>query len=128
MDRINILHIDDDDSLRVVVAGMLDGFGYYCEGAPSVKEGFVLARSKRFSLVLMDVQMPDEDGYAGCRLFKSDPALQRLPIIMVTSMDRLPDVNQAFNSGARDFIVKPIQADQLKAKIDKALTFSSGPA
>ncbi|MBI5247258.1 MAG: response regulator [Elusimicrobia bacterium] len=125
--RKKILHIDDDDSLRMVVAGILDGLGYDSEGAPSVKEGFILARSKRFDLILMDVQMPDEDGYAGCRLFKSDPMLKRLPIIMVTSLDRLPDVNTAFNSGARDYIVKPIQVEILQGKLEKILNVATGP-
>jgi diguanylate cyclase (GGDEF)-like protein len=76
------------------------------DGASAMEE---LLSSKAFDIVLLDVNMPKMDGYAVCRAIRAVPALQFLPVVMVTSKSDPDAISVAFDAGATDFIAKPVQ-------------------
>lgn len=116
-----ILHIDDDPTLRALLFDMLSALGYECDSAASFAEGLDRARRRKPDLIILDVMMPETDGFTGCRQLRQDPELKAVPVIMLTALDRLPDVERAFAAGANDFMTKPIPMHALKAKLEKNL-------
>lgn len=76
-----------------------------------------IARSKTPDLVLLDIMMPDQDGYEVCRNLKSDPQTEHIPVIFVTAKDQEQDEAEGFEAGAIDFITKPFSPSIVKARI-----------
>ena len=72
-------------------------------------------------LVLLDVQMPGMDGYEVCRRIKANPASRLVPVVMITSLDGTSDRVQALNSGADDYMSKPVERVELVARVRSAL-------
>lgn len=73
-------------------------------------------------LILMDILMPDMNGIDACRLIKQRERLRDIPIIMVTAMNKLDDLSEAFAAGAIDYISKPVTSIELLARVTSALT------
>lgn len=116
-----ILHVDDEPDPRFMVAELLTALGYRSREASSVAEGLELARKDPPVLILMDGQLPEVDGHAGCRMVRGDPILKAIPVIMLTGMNRLSEVEDAFSAGASDYIIKPVTPERLKPKLEKFL-------
>ncbi|MBI4349670.1 MAG: response regulator [Elusimicrobia bacterium] len=116
-----ILHIDDDPTIRALMFDMLSALGYECDSASSFAEGLERARRRKPDLIILDVMMPVKDGFTGCRELRQDPELKIVPVIMLTALDKLPDVERAFAAGANDFMTKPVLMNALKAKVEKNL-------
>ncbi|MBI4425329.1 MAG: response regulator [Elusimicrobia bacterium] len=116
-----VLHIEDDWDTRNLLQDMLKAFGYEYIGAASVEEGLKAARSRIPALILLDTMMPFMDGYAGCKLLRADAQLKDIPIIMLTALQRMADVEKAFSAGANDYLVKPVNPARLKEKVGKFL-------
>ena len=72
-------------------------------------------------LVLLDVMMPQMDGYEVCRRIRSNPATARLPVILVTALDKESDRAEGLEAGADDFLTKPVEDDVLFARMDALL-------
>jgi len=104
-----ILLIDDDPGFRLITASILRNVGFLVDEAESGAEGIKHVKSQLPDLILLDAAMPDNlDGFETCRILRQDPALMDIPIIMVTGMDDIDSIHKAFESGANDFIAKPI--------------------
>lgn len=116
-----ILHIDDELDLRALVEELLPLLGYRCLSVASVSEGLAAAKKDPPALILLDTMMPGVDGRTACRLVRAEPALKRIPIVMVTSLQRMSDVEASFEAGANDYVVKPIDVDRLREKLAKHL-------
>ena len=116
-----ILHIDDDPTLRALIFDMLSALGFEADSAASFAEGLDRAKRRKPDLIILDVMMPLKDGYTGCRELRQDPSFKDVPVIMLTALDKLPDVERAFAAGANDFMTKPILMNTLKVKINKHL-------
>ncbi|WP_445369007.1 EAL domain-containing protein [Methylomonas sp. BW4-1] len=106
--RSLILAIDDDDMVRLMLQEILqrEAFDVIC--AASGKQGLALAASERPNLVLLDVMLPDLNGFDCLQAIKNMPGNSLLPVVMLTGMDDLESVNRAFQLGATDFISKPL--------------------
>ncbi|OQW78018.1 MAG: GGDEF domain-containing response regulator [Proteobacteria bacterium ST_bin11] len=106
--RSLILAIDDDDMVRLMLQEILqkEGFDVIC--AANGKQGLALAASERPSLVLLDVMLPDLNGFDCLQTLKNMAGNTLLPVVMLTGMDDLESVNRAFQLGASDFIPKPL--------------------
>jgi putative two-component system response regulator len=76
-------------------------------------------------LVLLDVQMPGMDGYQVCRRIKANPALRLLPVVMITALNRTDDRVEALESGADDYMSKPVERVELVARVRSALRLKS---
>jgi signal transduction histidine kinase/CheY-like chemotaxis protein len=115
-----VLVIDDNADSRDVLRRTLEDDGHAVATAPGGEEGLALARELSPSLILLDVMMPGMDGWAVLRQLKSDPALEAIPVAMVTVVD---DERMAFSLGASDYLTKPVDRARL---IEMADTLTSG--
>lgn len=101
---------------------MLDLLGYEAVTAASALEGLKAAKAKAPALTLMDAMIPELDGFAACQHLRRDPALASVPVVMLTSLERLSDVERAFAAGANDYLLKPVVTARLQEKLAKFLS------
>ncbi|HUH99171.1 MAG TPA: response regulator [Anaerolineales bacterium] len=120
-----ILIIDDDvDTLRLVGL-MLQRQGYQISAATNGEQGLAKALEERPDLILLDVMMPDMDGYEVTRRLRKNPATQSTPILMFTAKTQLDDKVAGFEVGADDYLTKPTHPTELQAHV-KALLGRAG--
>ena len=112
-----ILVVDDSPTERHVLAALLTGSGYEVITAESGEEGIAKARSELPDLVLMDVVMPGLNGYQATRTLTRDPVTKDIPVIVCTSKGQETDRIWGLRQGARDYLVKPVNAPEVLAKI-----------
>ncbi|MCC6260304.1 MAG: response regulator [Anaerolineales bacterium] len=115
-----ILIVDDDlDTLRLVGL-MLQKVGYQISAASNGEQGLAKALEERPDLILLDVMMPDIDGYEVTRRLRKNPATSAIPILMFTAMTQLDDKVSGFEVGADDYLTKPTHPTELQNHV-KAL-------
>lgn len=116
-----ILIVDDDlDTLRLVGL-MLQHQGYKIIAASSGIQAITLSQGDKPDMVLLDIMMPDMDGYEVARKLRSDPATNGIPIIMFTAKTQVDDKVQGFEAGADDYLTKPTQPRELFAHVKAVL-------
>jgi pilus assembly protein CpaE len=116
-----ILVIDDDlDSLKLIGL-LLQRHGYEVAAAPGGAQGLAQAEEDPPDLVLLDLMMPDMDGYEVCRRLRSDPHLAHIPVIMFTAKTRVDDKVAGFEAGADDYLTKPTHPAELAARVKAML-------
>ncbi|WP_446811586.1 EAL domain-containing protein [Methylomonas sp. 2BW1-5-20] len=103
-----ILAIDDDDMVRLMLQDILQREAFEVICAATGRQGLELVSEKRPNLVLLDVMLPDTNGFDCLQTIRNMPGNAMLPVVMLTGMDDLDSVNKAFQLGATDFIAKPI--------------------
>ncbi len=125
---MNILIVDDSPVTRVFLADLLRDEGYEkLLHAASVDEAFGLIApgteecGTDVGLILMDINMPGKDGIRGCRELKEDERLRDIPVIIVSGLDQLDNLEQAFAAGATDYLTKPPHRVELVARVRSAL-------
>lgn len=120
-----ILIIDDDvDTLRLVGL-MLQRQGYQITAASNGEQGLAKAFDERPDLVLLDVMMPDMDGYEVARRLRKNPATVSIPILMFTAKTQLDDKVAGFEVGADDYLTKPTHPTELQAHVKALLARSA---
>ncbi len=112
-----ILVVDDSPTERHVLVELLTRNGYQVITAESGEEGIEKARSDQPDLVLMDVVMPGLNGYQATRTLTRDETTKHIPVIVCTSKGQETDKIWGLRQGAQDYMVKPINQDELLAKI-----------
>ncbi len=112
-----ILVVDDSKTELHHMTELLLKRGYSVRTAESGDEAMKRLAEERPDLVLMDVVMPGQNGFQLTRSITRDPRYTGLPVIMCTSKNQETDRVWALRQGARDYVVKPVQADELIAKI-----------
>ncbi|HEY3476053.1 MAG TPA: response regulator [Anaerolineales bacterium] len=117
-----ILIIDDDlDTLRLVGL-MLQRQGYQISAATNGQQGLEKAFEEDPSLILLDVMMPDMDGYEVTRRLRQNPATVNTPILMFTAKTQLDDKVVGFEVGANDYLTKPTHPSELQARVKTLLS------
>ncbi len=96
---------------------ILKDIGYKVRPVPNGTLALKVAEKEKPDLVLLDIMMPDMDGFEVCRRFKEDPNLNDIPIIFISALNDTKDIVKALNSGGTDFITKPFQAEEVKARV-----------
>lgn len=116
VEKKRILVVDDEPLIRDVLVEMLDSYGYECESA---SDGFeALAKIKLgFDLVMTDLMMPKMDGFEIIQRLRSNPETRDLPIIVVTAMTGKEERLKAIDTGANDFIAKPIDNAEVQIRV-----------
>ncbi|MEQ1808144.1 MAG: response regulator, partial [Burkholderiaceae bacterium] len=120
-----ILVVDDDAMVRLMAEEALAEAGYRVLVAASAEAGLMAFDAAPADLVLLDVLLPGMNGYEACRRLREHPAGQHLPIIVMTGLDDRESIAQAFESGATDFITKPMVWDLLPYRVRYALRAST---
>lgn len=103
-----VLTVDDDPAMRLMLAESLDQTGYEVVEAGTGEEAIEQIRARAPDAVLMDVRMPGMNGFEACATIRKLPDCSRLPVVMVTGLDDMESIEQAYHVGATDFITKPI--------------------
>ncbi|HSD50642.1 MAG TPA: response regulator [Candidatus Methylomirabilis sp.] len=116
-----ILAIEDHEDNRRILRDLLRSAGYEVIEAVTGQEGITLAESSCPDLILMDIQLPDVDGYEATRRIKANPALRAIPIIAVTSYALSGDDVKALQAGCDAYVTKPYSPRALLAKIREYL-------
>lgn len=117
----SILIIDDEPDNFDVIETLLDGENYELHYAPTGQQAIDYLDSFQPDVILLDVMMPDLDGMEVCRRLKSDPQWQVVPIIMVTALTAKEDLAKCMAAGADDFISKPVNGVELRARVNSML-------
>jgi DNA-binding response OmpR family regulator/HPt (histidine-containing phosphotransfer) domain-containing protein len=115
-----ILVAEDDDDQRLVVTRHLENAGYETHGVASGELVLGAARSVRPSVLLLDVEMPGLDGFSVCRQLKADSALSTIPVVFMTTRNRVDDRLTGLALGADDFLTKPVDMRELLLRIGRA--------
>ena len=116
-----ILVIEDQEDNRRILRDLLTSAGYELIEAVTGEEGVTLAEMHRPDLILMDIQLPDIDGYEATRRIKANFALQHIPIVAVTSYALSGDDVKALEAGCDAYVTKPFSPRALLAKIREYL-------
>ena len=122
-----ILLIDDDPDLLNAVKMILESKNYEVAAAFGGIEGLEKAKTVKPDLIVLDVMMPDKDGYSVCKELKSDPQLSKIPVILLTgvvshiSTTRFTQ-QMGMETEADDYIDKPVEPDVLVKRIETLLT------
>lgn len=119
-----ILIIDDNSVNRFLLNVMLNGT-YQLLEASSGEDGIRIAKTRKIDMILLDILMPNMDGYATASYLKADPKTHKIPIIFVTAMAGESIRAKAKLCGAADVITKPVSSSLLKARIQSYFTKGS---
>jgi DNA-binding response OmpR family regulator len=114
-----ILAIDDDASICDFYEQGLKILGFDISCAPTAKKAREALKNARPDLILMDIMMPDVDGISLTRELRADSKTADIPIIVISGLADAGTLNDALLFGAVDYMVKPIDLDALKSKIDR---------
>lgn len=117
--EIAVLLVDDDEGNRELVSRILDLCGYESIQANSGAKALELLVNNAVDIILLDIMMPDMDGYEFCRQLKQSKNLSHIPIIMLTALIDEESRQKSFRVGANDFISKPFKMDDLVSKIER---------
>ncbi len=113
-----VLLIDDEARMLELLTLYLTPYGYECRKALGAKEGLEYIRQERFDIVLLDIMMPDKDGWQTAREIRES---SDVPIIMVTAREQKTDVVKGLKLGADDYITKPFDEAELIARMEALL-------
>ena len=115
-----ILVIDDDKSINELIKVNLELAYYKVVCAFDGNKGYALCKQELPDLVVLDIMMPDVDGYTVAKRIRENESTKDIPIIMLTALNMLQDKVQGFNIGVDDYLVKPFEMEELLVRI-KAL-------
>lgn len=124
MSKLHLLVVDDEWNMRNLLRIYLSKNGFEVTEAANGNEALKQVEQKSFDLILLDVMMPDMDGWEVCRRIR---LINQTPIIMLTARSETKDKVQGLNVGADDYVVKPFEPDELIARIFALLRRSSMP-
>jgi two-component system, cell cycle response regulator DivK len=120
MKNKRVLIVDDDSRNIFALAAVLKAKGFQIVSSTSAVEGLrLLEEDKGIGVVLMDIMMPDMDGYEAIAQIRSNPSLSQLPVIAVTAQAMVGDREKSLAAGANDYISKPIDVDVLLGLLNK---------
>jgi two-component system, sensor histidine kinase and response regulator len=121
-----LLVVDDDAMNRDVLSRRLERQGHRVRTASSGREALQLMQEHAFEVVLLDIMMPDMDGYEVLGHLKADERLRHVPVIMISAIDEVQSVVRCIEAGAEDYLAKPFDPTLLKARIGASLEKKRG--
>lgn len=121
-DLKDILIVDDTAANLKLLASLLSAHGYKVRPASSGSIALRSVESKLPDLVLLDIRMPEMDGFEVCKRLKSDERTKDIPVIFISAMDDVEDKMKAFSVGGIDYVTKPFEPEEVLARINTHLT------
>jgi CheY-like chemotaxis protein len=119
--QARILVVDDGAENRDVLRRRLERSGHVVETAEHGRRALELLAARPFDLVLLDVLMPELDGFAVLEAIKGNPKLRDIPVIMISALDEMPSIVRCIERGAEDYLHKPFDPVLLRARINASL-------
>jgi DNA-binding response OmpR family regulator len=116
-DTPNILIVDDVRANLDILSGILKARGYQPRPVLNGKLALMSAKADPPDLILLDINMPEMDGYEVCKRLKADEATKDIPVIFLSAFTETADKVKAFSLGAVDYITKPFQTDEIAARV-----------
>ena len=120
--KASILVVDDTPENLHVVVRLLQRQGYRVRPAPTGKHALTSAQKEPPDLILLDIMMPDMDGFEVCRRLKADERTRDIPVIFISALDEGLDKATAFSVGGVDYVTKPFQAEEVLSRVYTHLT------
>lgn len=117
----SILIVDDNDLNRDMLARRLQRQGHKIKMAVNGREALHKLAEENFDLVLLDIMMPEMNGYEALERIKNDPAISHIPVIMISAIDEIESIVRCIQLGAEDYLPKPFNGTLLKARIGASL-------
>ena len=121
MSNKNILVIEDDVSVRTLLEKSLSSKGYEITVAKDGLEGLTMLETESPDLIIVDIMMPRVDGMTFVKAIKGYDNTKPIPVIFLTAKNDPKSMIEGINVGARFYITKPFQLDELVSKVEKAL-------
>jgi len=118
-----VLVVEDDDAIRELVSTALRFTGFDAESVASGSAALAEARNAHFDIVVLDVNLPDIDGFSVCRKLREDR--NDVPVIFLTARDDPTDLRAGFTGGGDDYMTKPFSLEELMLRIDAVLRRSA---
>lgn len=118
----NILIVDDTPENLQVLSATLSDRGYKVRGVINGKMAIRAATSGSPDLILLDIQMPEMNGYEVCEKLKAKPQTSKIPVIFISALDEVLDKVKSFKVGGVDYITKPFQVEEVLARVEHQLT------
>ncbi len=112
-----IIVIDDDVAILELIRINLELSGYDCKTASNPVVGFQMVKQEAPDLIILDIMMPEIDGYSLAHKIRQTDEIKDTPIIMLTALGELDDKLKGFNSGVDDYLTKPFEIEELKARV-----------
>src|SRR4249919_3325100 len=116
-----LLIVDDNKVNRLLLSRSVEIQGHRAAVAENGRVALELLRREPFDLLLLDIEMPELDGFAVLEQLKADPQLREVPVIVTSSVEGLDNVVRCINLGAEDYLHKPVNQVLLKARIGASL-------
>lgn len=120
-----VLVVDDDEAARLMMAATLEKAGFVVHVAENCAAARAIFEQEKLNIILLDVLLPDGDGFTLCAEFLQHSRGRNLPIAMVTGLDDIESIGMAYQSGATDFITKPVSWGTLPYRIEYILRASN---
>jgi len=117
----NLLVVDDNRVNRLLLGRLLEQLGHTVSFAENGREALEMLRQRRVDLVLLDIEMPEMDGYQALEALAADPNLRHLPVVMMSSVEEVDSIARCIEMGAEDYLFKPVNPVLLKARIGSSL-------
>ncbi len=116
-----ILVVDDDEASRIYFSRQLQQYDLEVTVAENGKQAIALVKEQPFDLVLLDIVMPEMSGFQVLEVFKADPNLRRIPVVMISGLDDLDSLIRCIELGAEDYLFKPLNPVLLRARVATCL-------
>lgn len=120
--RGNILLVDDTPNNLRLLSAMLTEQGYEVRRVVNGQMALKTAQANPPDLMLLDIKMPDMNGYEVCQRLKADPETRDIPVIFISALDEVLDKMKAFAVGGVDYITKPFSEEEVFARVENILT------
>lgn len=124
-EKYNILIVDDVSSNLIVLADIVKQAGYVARPVATIKQAMIAITTYRPDLILLDVSMPEINGFDFCRMLKENDATKNIMVIFISAMDGPNDRAAGFQAGGVDYIVKPFEFDEITRRIELHLNMQN---
>lgn len=116
-----IMVVDDDEEFTSLYKEYLKMVGFDAISENKSSKAMKVAHAEKPDVFVLDLMMPEPDGFQLCRMLRADPDFQRTPIIIVTALTNLDSKIVAMGAGANDYLTKPFHIEELKSRINALL-------
>ncbi len=127
-ESIRVVLADDEPSILEIFSSFLRFSGFTVTTAENGLEALERTIAEQPQVVVLDIRMPKMDGWEACRLIKTDPRTQAIPVIFLTAFDQVQEHERARQLGVQGYVTKPCEPSQLIDAIHQALQVTNSPA